>query len=212
MSNQPWIVKRWARVVALVVLAGSLLCPAPTLQAALDPMSQIKETVDKILAVLKDEKLATPEMRAIRRTKVEELVDAEFDFQVMGKKILSDTWDTMSPEEKKEFVDLLARMVKQRYIGKIDSYAGQEVVFKRQQQRGKRARVYSVLLDNNTEIPIDYTMELIGDRWMVYDLKIENMSQMATYRSDFARPLKTDGVPGLLKKMRERVDQFETDK
>ena len=212
MSHQPWIVKRWARVVVLTVLAGSLLCPAPALQAALDPMSQIKETVDKILAVLKDEKLAAPEMRAARRAKVEELVDAEFDFQVMGKKILSDTWDTMSPEEKKEFVDLLARMVKQRYIGKIDSYSGQKVVFKKQLQQGKRARVFSVLRDNNTEIPIDYMMVLDGDRWMVYDLKIENVGQMVTYRSEFARSIKTDGVTGLLKKMRERVDRFETEK
>ena len=86
------------------------------------------------------------------------------------------------------------------------------VVFKKQLQQGKRARVFSVLRDNNTEIPIDYMMVLDGDRWMVYDLKIENVGQMVTYRSEFARSIKTDGVTGLLKKMRERVDRFETEK
>lgn len=212
MSYKPWVVKRLAGVVALTVLAGSLLCLASTLQAALDPLSQIKETVDRIIAVLKDEQLAAPEMRAARRGKVEDLVDSVFDFQAMGKKTLSDTWETLALAEKKEFVELLARMVKQRYIGKIDSYAGQEVVFKRQRQKGELALVYSDLLDNNTEIPIDYKMVFNGDRWVVYDLRIENVSLVANYRSDFSRIINKDGVPALMKKMREIVDQFETNK
>ena len=128
------------------------------------------------------------------------------------KKTLSDNWDTLSAAEKKEFVDLLAKMVKQRYIGKIDSYAGQEVIFKKQRQKGSLALVYSDLLDNNTEIPIDYKMVLNGDQWVVYDLKIENISLVANYRSDFSRIIKKDGMSALIKKMRETVDQFETDK
>jgi len=212
MSYKPWVVKRLAKAVILAVLAASLLCLAPTLRAAVDPLQQIKETVDNIIDVLKDKQLAAPEMRATRRARVEELVDGVFDFQEMGKKTLSDTWDTMSAAERKEFVDLLARMVKQRYIGKIDSYAGQEVVFKKQRQKGNRALVYSDLLDNNTEIPIDYKMVRNGDQWVVYDLRIENISLVANYRSDFSRIIIKDGVPALMKKMRETVDQFQTDK
>ena len=130
----------------------------------------------------------------------------------MSRRTLARYWSGRTAQEKKEFVDLLARMVKQRYIGKIDSYTGQEVVFKKQRHKGAIALVYSDLIDNNTETPINYKMVRTGDQWKVYDLKIENISQVATYRSEFARSIKTDGVPGLLKKMRERVDQFETDK
>jgi phospholipid transport system substrate-binding protein len=212
MSYKPWVIKRLSGAVTLAVLAASLLFLAPTLQAAMDPLNQIKATVDSIITILKDKQLAAPEMRATRRNRVEELVDGVFDFQEMGKKTLSDTWDTMSAAAQKEFVDLLARMVKQRYIGKIDSYAGQEVVFKNQRQKGTLALVYSDLLDNNTEIPIDYKMMRNGDQWVVYDLKIENISLVANYRSDFSRIIKKDGVPALLKKMRETVDQFEADK
>jgi phospholipid transport system substrate-binding protein len=212
MSYKPWFVKSLAGAVTLAVLVASLLCLAPTLQAAVEPMQQIKETVDRILAVLKDKQLAAPEMHASRRAKVEELVDGAFDFQEMAKKTLSDTWETMSAAQQKEFVDLLARMVKQRYIGKIDSYAGQEVVFKKQRQKGTLALVYSDLLDNDTEIPINYKMVRHDDRWVVYDLRIENVSLVANYRSDFGRIVKNDGVDGLMKKMRETIDRFETDK
>ena len=212
MSYKPWFLKRLAGVVILTLLTASLLCLASTLQAAVDPLQQIKKTVDSIIAVLKDKQLAAPEKRTVRRDRVEALVDDVFDFEEMGKKTLSDNWDTLSAAEKKEFVDLLAKMVKQRYIGKIDSYAGQEVIFKKQRQKGSLALVYSDLLDNNTEIPIDYKMVLNGDQWVVYDLKIENISLVANYRSDFSRIIKKDGMSALIKKMRETVDQFETDK
>ena len=211
MSYKPWFVNSLTGAVIMVVLVASLLGQAPTLQAAMEPMQQIKETVDRIIAVLKDKQLAAPEMRASRRAKVEELVDGAFDFQEMAQKTLSGTWETMSAAQQKEFVDLLARMVKQRYIGKIDSYTGQEVVFKKQRQKGTLALVYSDLLDNGTEIPINYKMSQHDDRWVVFDLQIENVSLVANYRSDFSRIVKNDGVDGLMKKMRETIDRFETD-
>jgi phospholipid transport system substrate-binding protein len=211
MSCKTYDVLRWTRGVALLVTVCALLCQADSLQAATDPLSQLKASVDKVLAVLKDKKLAGPEMRATRRQKVESLVDAIFDFQEMGKRALGRTWDKLAPAEKEEYVDLFARLVKQRYIGKIDSYSGQEIVFKRQVLKGRKALVYSVLLDNNTEIPIDYRLVLKNDLWAAYDLRIENVSLVANYRRDFASIVKKKGVAGLMKKMRDKVEQLEAD-
>jgi len=211
MSCKIYDVLRWTRGGALLVTVCALFCQAHTLQAATDPLNQLKASVDKVLVVLKDEKLVGPEMRATRRQKVESLVDAIFDFQEMGKRALGSTWDKLASTEKEEYVDLFARLVKQRYIGKIDSYSGQEIVFKRQRLEGRSALVYSVLLDNNTEIPIDYRLVLKNDLWAAYDLRIENVSLVANYRRDFAGIVKKEGVAGLLKKMGEKVEQLETD-
>ena len=202
---------KWARRVALLVTVCVLLGQADALRAATDPLGQLKASVDKVLAVLKDEKLASPEMRETRRQQVESLVDAIFDFQEMGRRALGGTWDKLVPAEKEEYVNLFTRLVKQRYIGKIDSYSGQEIVFKRQVLKGKSALVYSVLLDNNTEIPIDYRLVLRNDLWAAYDLRIENVSLVANYRRDFASIVKKNGVAGLIKKMNDKVEQLEAD-
>lgn len=211
MSCKKYELLRWIRGRALLVIVCALFSQAVSLQAATDPLSQLKASVDKVLAVLKDEKLAVPEMRATRRQKVESLVDTIFDFQEMGKRALGRTWDNLASAEKDEYVDLFTRLVKQRYIGKIDSYSGQEIVFKRQALKGRSALVYSVLLDNNTEIPIDYRLMLKNDLWAAYDLRIENVSLVANYRRDFAGIVKKEGVPGLIKKMVEKVEQLEAD-
>ena len=211
MSCKTYDILRWARRVALLVAVCFLLGQADALRAATDPLSQLKASVDKVLAVLKDEKLAGSEMRETRRQQVESLVDAIFDFQEMGKRALGRTWDKLAPAEKEEYVNLFTRLVKQRYIGKIDSYSGQEIVFKRQVLKGKSALVYSVLLDNNTEIPIDYRLVLRNDLWAAYDLRIENVSLVSNYRRDFASIVKKNGVAGLLKKMNDKVEQLEAD-
>ena len=211
MSCKTYAILRWTRRVALLGAVCVLLGQADALRAAADPLSQLKASVDKVLAVLKDEKLAGSEMRETRRQQVESLVDAIFDFQEMGKRALGRTWDKLAPAEKEEYVNLFTRLVKQRYIGKIDSYSGQEIVFKRQVLKDKSALVYSVLLDNNTEIPIDYRLVLRNDLWAAYDLRIENVSLVSNYRRDFASIVKKNGVAGLLKKMNDKVEQLEAD-
>jgi phospholipid transport system substrate-binding protein len=175
-----------------------------------DPLTQLQASVDSIIAVLQDEKLAVPEMREERRRKVEAQVDTLFDFQEMGKRTLGAAWDKATAEERKEFVDLFASMVKERYIGKIDEYSGQKVTFKKQVVKEKSAIVYSILLNNGVEIPMDYKMLRKGAKWVGYDMRIENVSLVANYRRDFQGILQKDKFSGLLQKMREKVDKIQS--
>jgi phospholipid transport system substrate-binding protein len=191
---------------------GAFIYPAAGDSATVEPMERVKKVVDEIIQVLKDEALAKPGMREVRRQRVESLADRLFDFQEMGKRALGAAWDQATPEEKKEFVPLFADLVKERYIGKIDTYSGQEIEFKRQAVKGKAARVYSVLLDNGTEVPIDYTLVDKNGQWMAYDLRIENVSLVANYRRDFSSIVKNEGVSGLLTKMREKIQSFGAEK
>jgi phospholipid transport system substrate-binding protein len=191
-------------LVSVFCLAGS-----EAAAVAVDPMTQLKEEVDGVIQILRDEQLAVPEMREARRQKVEVQVDKMFDFQEMGRKSLGGVWDKATPEEKKEFTALFAKLVKERYIGKIDSYSGQEVVFKKQRIQENFAVVYSSLLDNGREVPIDYKLLTEGGRWLAYDLIIENVSLVANYRRDFAGIIKQNGFSGLLAKMKEKIDKFD---
>ena len=175
-----------------------------------DPLTQLQASVDAIIKVLKDEQLAVPEMRDERSRKVEALVDSLFDFQEMGKRTLGAAWDKVAPAEKKEFVDLFAIIVKQRYIRKIDGYSGQEVSFKKQIVKKKSAIVYSLLLTDGTEIPIDYKMLRKGVKWVGYDMRIENVSLVANYRRDFQSIIKKNKFSGLLEKMRVKVEKLQS--
>jgi phospholipid transport system substrate-binding protein len=195
-----------------VLAIGAFISSATGAAATVEPLDRVKKVVDEIIQVLKDKALAKPGMKEVRRHKVERLADGLFDFQEMGKRALGAAWDKATPEEKKEFVPLFADLVKERYIGKIDTYSGQKVEFKRQAVRGKAARVYSVLLDKGTEVPIDYSLVDKDGQWVAYDLQIENVSLVANYRRDFSSIVKNEGLSGLLTKMREKIQNFGAEK
>ncbi len=194
------------------LLAGLVLfsaCPARVGWAAADPLSQVKDAVQEVLHILQDEQLLAPGMKEERRKQVEAVVDTMFDFAKMSKHVLVGYWDERTPEERQRFENLFARLVKQRYIGKIDDYTGQKVVFKKQRVKGDRALIYTSLIDNGIEIPITYKLLKKGGQWLAFDLKIENVSLVANYRQDFSRIIKKQGFDGLIARMRAKVAEIE---
>lgn len=199
----------WSAVcIAVIVFGGGGILHA----VGNDPLSQLRDGVEKLLSILKDEQLALPERQAERKKKVEEIADGLFDFREMASRTLADNWQQRTPAQKDRFENLFSRLVKQRYIGKIDSYSGQEVVFKKEIVKGKKAMIYSLVIDNNNEIPIDYKLIQKNDKWYVYDLKIENISLVANYRSSFYGIIKKDGYDALIQRLEEKVENFEVAK
>ena len=176
-----------------------------------DPLSRVKDAVQEVLRILQDEQLLAPEMKEERRKQVEAVVDAMFDFAKMSKHVLVGYWNERTPEEQQQFESLFARLVKQRYIGKIDNYTGQEVVFKKQRVKGDRALIYTSLIDKGIEIPIIYKLLKKGDEWLAFDMKIENVSLVANYRQDFSSIIKKEGFDGLIARMRDKVAEVEAD-
>lgn len=209
-KSYPWHLCRFLLLNSVLVILLALGGPGRVKAVEHDPLTQIKGSVEEILNILRDEQLAAPEKRAERRSKVEAVVDSAFDFEEMAKHSLAGNWSERTPAEQKEFVDLFARLVKERYIGKIDSYSGQKVVFKKQIVRGDKALIYSLLADKTAEIPIDYKLiHTNDDKWLVYDMRIENISLVANYRQDFFSIIKQEGFEGLIRKMKEKVEKLE---
>lgn len=191
-----------------LVLVG--MHPAQASSPEIDPLSQIKGSVQEVLRILRDEGMSIPDMRVERKRRVEAIVDRVFDFREMSRYTLANYWEERTPEEQDRFVGLFAKLVKQRYLGKIDNYSGQEVFFKKQLVKGDRALIYTVLQDNGAEIPIIYKLVMKEDRWRVYDMKIESVSLVSNYRVDFFSVIKRESYSGLVetleKKVRENAD------
>lgn len=209
-KNCPWQLGRigllQALLVGLLVFGG----PQPGRGEEADPLTQTKQYVGEIISILSDQQLAVPERREERKKKVEAVVDNVFDFEEMAKRSLARDWDEKTPEQQKEFVGLFARLVKQRYIGKVDSYSGQKVLFKNQSVKDGNAIIYSLLVDHGTNIPIDYKLiRKDNGKWLGYDVRVENISLVANYRQDFASIIRQDGFEGLLRKIRDKVEKPE---
>ena len=118
-------------------------------------------------------------------------------------------WNSLTAEEQDRFVGLFASLVEQRYIGKIDAYDNQKVIYKDERIRDDRARVYTALIDKDLEIPIDYSLKRSQGKWLIHDLKIENVSLISNYRRDFNSIIRKEQFSGLVKKITEQLEKSE---
>ena len=174
-----------------------------------DPLVQLQKSIDEILMILQSEESKTPEKRDERKQLVLNVVNRMFDFRAMARSSLGQNWSSLTPEEQDRFVGLFASLIEQRYIGKIDAYNNQKVIYKDQRVRDNKARIYTAIIDKDLEIPIDYSLEKSQGKWLIRDLRIENVSLIANYRRDFNSIMRKEQFAGLVEKITEQLEKSE---
>jgi phospholipid transport system substrate-binding protein len=190
------------------VMAGGLLATA----SANDAMSQLQKSVDEILSILQAAELRKPEKKAERQNLVLDVVNEMFDFRNMARSSLGQSWNSITPEEQDKFVDLFKKLVEQRYIGKIDAFDNQKVVYQKQLVKGDKAMIYTDLIGKDLDVPIIYKLQNNDGKLLIYDMKIENVSLIVNYRSDFESIIRKEQFAGLIDKMTQQLEKKEAEK
>lgn len=190
-------------------LALLLSCPLPAASKTPDPTEQFRPFVEDIVTILTDPKLQGDENCILRRDKAMKVASQRFDFNEMSKRVLGRTWRKLSDDDKKYFVSLFTRLLEHAYIGKIEDYSKQKVVFKDQRIKGDRAQVITDIIDKDVTISVSYIMILKSDIWLVYDIIVEGVSLVRNYMEQFKEILRKEGYAYLLKQVEDKVTELE---
>ena len=195
---------KWIRGWLLLTLEMLVLLSAGTGIAG-EANDQLKQSVDKVLAILNDPTLKGTGNSQERRQKVKEVIYARFDFNEMAKRSLGPQWQKRSPEEQKEFVQLFTSLLEYSYIENIDSYNGEKIRFVNQRQDKDFAEVNTKLINNKgQEFSLDYRLKNENGDWKVIDVVIENISLVNNYRAQFNRLLAKSSFAELLDTMKQK--------
>jgi phospholipid transport system substrate-binding protein len=203
--------KQFSRILVFLMMFSMVLMNVERILASSDndPLVQLQKSIDEILVILQSEELKTSEKKDERKKLILDVVNRMFDFRAMARSSLGQNWKSLTAEEQDRFVGLFASLIEQRYIGKIDAYNNQEVIYKDQLIRKNKARVYTAIIDKDLEIPIDYSLQKSQGKWLIRDLKIENVSLIANYRRDFNSIMRKEQFAGLVEKITEQLDKSE---
>jgi phospholipid transport system substrate-binding protein len=188
-----------------ILVLGCLLAFAAQVHAGQSPTQTVQTAVDAILGIVTDETLD----KEAKRTKMREIINKRFDFRAMSQRTLATNWKKASEDEQRQFVDLFAQLIQNSYIGKVEAYTSEKVEYPAEKIKGKRAVVDTLIITSSTEIPVNYKVYLKNDEWRVYDVIIEGVSLISSYRSTYQQIVKKDGFPGLFAKMEEKLKELE---
>lgn len=173
------------------------------------PSDQLKPTLDKVVSVLSDPDLKGDEQKAVRRSKIMDNVKEGFDFREMSRRVLGKTWNDITEEQRDQFTGLMTELLENVYIGKLESYSGQQVRFAGERVKGERAQVTTMITHEGAELPIHYIMYDKQGKWMVYDINIEGVSLVRNYMEQFRSILRKGDFEGLVKVIEEKNRSFE---
>lgn len=172
------------------------------------PIQQVKQTVDKVLDILKNKELKNPKKTKERRALIRKTVSERFDFEEMAKRSLALHWRKRTPEERKEFVSLYTDLLERSYIKKIESYTDEKILYTDEKINGEYAEVHTkIITKRNVEIPIEYRLLKKNGKWEVYDVIVEGVSLVNNYRTQFNKIIRTDSYEELVKRMKNKQEE-----
>lgn len=201
---------RKRRITFLIIVAYMVFCFSVA-GASLPntPTTAIRATVDAVLDTLKDKNLSIPSNKEKRRNKIREMIKDRFDFEEMAKRSLATHWNQRTPKEKEEFVSIFSDLLMDSYIGKIESYTNEKITYNKEnvKEDGKYASVDTSIITPNVTIPIEYKVMLKNNKWWVYDVVIEGVSFITTYRSQYNKIITGESYAKLIQKMKDKLNE-----
>ena len=188
-----------------ILTAALLLGLTVSAAAALTPTETVKSRVDEALQSLSQGAGSGAVASERRRADIRRAADTLFDFPDMSRRALGRHWTDRTGAEREEFTRLFTDLISRTYIGKIDRYAGESVTYVGERVDGDEASVRSqVVTAKGSMIPVEYRLHRANDVWTAYDVFIENVSLVGTYRSQFDRIIKAESFASLLRRLREK--------
>lgn len=182
-------------------LAMTLAAPVGA-QAQGPPDALVKSTVDRVLEVLRQDKSAS-ELRRL----ADEIVLPHFDFERMTRLAVGRPWRDADAGQRDALVSAFRRMLVNTYSVALDEGVrpAQRIEVSAPQGTGDEVKVGTVAYRaGKPPVSVDYRLAKSGKTWKVYDVVVEGVSLVQTYRTTFSEEIVRSGIDGLIKMLEER--------
>jgi phospholipid transport system substrate-binding protein len=194
-------------VIAILAMRVTMADPVES------PLKLLQKTSDEVINVLKakaDELEKNPDQIY---GVVNQYIIPHLDDVTMAKLALGKNWNKASREQKIEFVEQFRTLLVRTYGKSLLEYRNQTINFfpLRLDEGEDRVEVKSeVQQPGAPSIPVNYRMRLKDNEWKVYDLSIDGVSLVTSYRGTFAQEVRKGGIEGLLQLLRDKNTKAST--
>jgi phospholipid transport system substrate-binding protein len=187
----------------------SLTCVAAAQEIAPDVL--VRQTTDEIVAQIRKDKELTTDPR-----KLLELVDAKvlphFNFTRMTMLAVGRPWRDATPGQRERLVKEFRTLLVRTYSTALEQYSNQSIEVRPAALKPGDAETTvrtQINQPGGQPIAMDYRMERTPQGWKVFDVSIEGVSIVTTYRSSFGTEVSKGGIDGLIKTLAAQNARLE---
>ena len=190
----------------LALLLSALLLPQGAL-AQQAPDALVRSVADDVLRIVQQDR----ELRAGDTSRMAQLIEEKivphFDFERMTRLAVGRNWREASPEQRKTLVDEFRTLLVRSYSAAYSAYRQIAIeVRPLKVQPGEddvQVKTQIKLPGGAPPVNVDYSMVKNSEEWKVYDVTVDGVSLVTTYRSTFADEVRKGGIDGLIKSLKD---------
>ena len=163
----------------------------------------LKAKLNAVFTVLQNKNLE----QQTQQSRIEEIVTPMFDFPLMAKLSLGRKhWSGLNQENKDRFTELFVKRLRQSYLNKIKIYTDEKIIYEPPVEVKKKIHVPTHLISKGKKISMLYKFYKSNDRWKIYDVEIQGVSIIRSYRSQSNEILQNGTFDDLLQRLEKPVN------
>ncbi|KPQ00596.1 MAG: auxiliary component of ABC-type system [Bacteroidetes bacterium HLUCCA01] len=139
-----------------------------------------------------------------QRDELRSIINDIIDYDAMARIALQETYNTITDEQRTEFVDLFGSIIREQSLNNLDIYRA-EVIYDDIIVDSNKASVRTTAVLRNVRTRVSYEVEKRDDLWFITDMAIDDVSTAESYRRSFQNMIRRRGFDALLQNLRNRA-------
>jgi len=183
------------------------ICFTSLTWAQSSPLPMLEKTANQIINTLKSNRSHLKSNNDIIFNAVEQHLLPNVDVRGMSRSVLGrNAWRKATPTQRKAFSKQFTKLVIRTYASPLAEYTDESVKFYpiRGSMNKRFLRVKSeIVRSNGPNIPLNYSLVSKKGQWKIYDLSVEGVSLLQSFRSQFAQSLQNSNIQNLINELKK---------
>jgi phospholipid transport system substrate-binding protein len=192
---------------AMTAVQAAPAAPAPAAGTAInaqDPTQLIQDVASSILKELDANRAAYVNNPKNVRALADKYLLPYFDTRYAAQLVLGKYWRTATEDQRMRFITAFQDSMLQNYGNALVNFTANKlkVLPGRVDPGADQASVNTTIMrDNGTTVPVIYVLHKTPDGWKAWDVKIEGISYVKSFRDDFAAQIDQKGLDAVIARL-----------
>ncbi|HSZ09684.1 MAG TPA: ABC transporter substrate-binding protein [Steroidobacteraceae bacterium] len=201
------MIKIIAAMLVTLLASGAYAADAPSSvpnASSLAPQELVENSAKRMLAEL-DKNRA---MYKADPSKLDDLVGnvllPYFDTDYAARLVLGQTWRTATPEQRKRFVDAFYHSLLRNYGAALVDFTGDRFIvlpYKGDANDTTATVRTEVKRSTGDKVPVNFSLRKTPEGWKAWDVVIEGISYVKSFRTDFASEIQQKGLDDVITRL-----------
>jgi len=182
--------------------------PAPATVDTSGPSQLIESSANILLSGIDQHRAEFRKDPTGLYTLVEQTLLPNFDTPYAAQLVLGQHWRNATPEQRKRFVDAFYKSLLYTYgDAMVDFTADRLKVYPTKvEDADTKATVRTeIKRSNGTKVAVNYSMRKINNAWKAWDVVIDGISYVKSYREDYGAQVQQQGLDAVIQQLEARA-------